>query len=576
MYRIACAGRTARRRSRAIASLVAGFLALAVSSRLGATSIIPISDAELLRRADVVVHGIVLSSDVTVDSLGRPETLSIIQPLAVLKGRLTGSLVLHQLGGELPDGTFFKMWGRPEYVPGREVIVFAIARRGGEHETAEMLLGKFEVAQDEAGNRFAVSELAAGIQPGVDVVSAADEEEALANFERQADRPFPPRRKLAGSAATFAEAAAPRPLRSFLANVRRGVFAAQGAATVLGSLKPVEHASKILDGKKPLWGNINNSLYRWNNNATAAFTLVGTANMTGGGIAEATAALAAWTNEPHSTINYTVGPASANTIDLNAAASTGCGWSTCLAGGGVIGCGGPNGSGSNTFRGDTYFSISGGFVQLRCLATPNLFSSAGIQAVLEHELGHTLGLGHSDQNVSTHDTCRGDEDAAIMRSVVQSTAPLGTDDTDAVRWLYGDGLTSCAGSAPVQGDFDRDGKTDILWRNDATGSNVVWLMNGTSMLSAVTLPAVTDLSWQIVATADLNQDGNTDIIWRNSISGSNVVWYMVGTNVSSTAVLPACDPSWSIAGMGDFNGDGKPDILWRHSSGTNGIWFMNG
>src|SRR5437867_6818662 len=118
-----------------------------------ATSVIPLSDAELYRRADVVVHGIVVSSDVSVDDQGRPETLTFIEPLAVLKGQVSGSLVLHQAGGTLPDGRFFKLWGRPEYIPGREVVVFALARAKGEYETAEMMLGKFEVWRDTAGER---------------------------------------------------------------------------------------------------------------------------------------------------------------------------------------------------------------------------------------------------------------------------------------------------------------------------------------------------------------------------------------------------------------------------------------
>src|SRR6266487_5706338 len=74
-------------------------LLLGLRGALPATSVIPISDAELYRRADVIVHGIVLSSDVTVDDLGRPETLTFVEPLAVLKGQVSGSLVLHQTGG---------------------------------------------------------------------------------------------------------------------------------------------------------------------------------------------------------------------------------------------------------------------------------------------------------------------------------------------------------------------------------------------------------------------------------------------------------------------------------------------
>ena len=416
---------------------------------LFATSVIPISDAELYRRADVIVHGVVLSSDMTVDDLGRPETLTFIGPLSVLKGQVSGNLVLHQAGGTLPDGRFFKLWGRPEYVPGREVVVFAIARAKGEYETAEMLLGKFEVRQDDAGERFAVPDLAIGIHPGVEIHRVPrklhDALDAPADGPGDGDGPSvedPQDGNLL-----------PRRLPAFLASVRTGNFEAGVTGTPSGSLEPVGHETDGTGRLIPQWGTLGGALYRWNNNATAVWTLSGTTNNDDGGIGEANGATATWTNDPNSTINYTVGTGTANVISLNAVTSTlGCGWTSCLAGGGVIGCGGPTGlSGGNTWRGETYSTIVHGAVELRSYCTKNLYNSTLTQSVITHELGHTLGLGHSDTDVSPHDVCRGDESAAIMRSLVQSYTSLGTDDQDAIRWLYGDGGNSCGtgASAPA-------------------------------------------------------------------------------------------------------------------------------
>jgi hypothetical protein len=81
--------------------LVIGALALAAGP-VSATSIVPVTARELVARADVIVYGVVVSSHVGEDALGRPETITSITPLEVLKGHVSGVLVLHQLGGELP------------------------------------------------------------------------------------------------------------------------------------------------------------------------------------------------------------------------------------------------------------------------------------------------------------------------------------------------------------------------------------------------------------------------------------------------------------------------------------------
>jgi len=99
-------------------------------------------------------------------------------------------------------------------------------------------------------------------------------------------------------------------------------------------------------------------------------------------------------------------------------------------------------------------------------------------------------------------------------------------------------------------DFNGDGKTDILWRNKGTGQNVVWLMDGATMSNwSWILPEVPDTNWEIVGTGDFNGDGKTDILWRNKSTGQNVVWLMNGTALSSYTWLPdAPDTNWEIVG----------------------------
>jgi hypothetical protein len=412
---------------RCVLLLVIGALALAAGP-VFATSIVPISARELAARADVIVHGVVVSSHVREDAHGRPETITSITPLEVLKGHVSGALLLHQLGGELPDGRFFKLWGRPEYEAGHEVVVFAIARPEGNYQTAEMVLGKFEVQQDERGVSFAVPALVANAPVQVTVM----------------------RRRPAGGpnslqASPPDEALAPRELDGFLRSLR-GDATAQGWAAPRGALTSNVYPEYLPQGVARFF-NIGGA-WRWNNGAMAVWTLDGQANVTGGGTAEAFNATATWSAQPNSTIDYTIGLGGVNPIHLDALSSP-CGWNTCMAGTGVIGCGGPGGGGSNSWQGETYTTITLGEVWLRAYCTLDLWDSITTQAVLTHELGHTLGLGHSDAGASPHDVCRGDEDAAQMRSFVQQRTTLGTDDEDAVRWLYGDAGNSCTTGGPT-------------------------------------------------------------------------------------------------------------------------------
>jgi hypothetical protein len=125
-------------------------------------------------------------------------------------------------------------------------------------------------------------------------------------------------------------------------------------------------------------------------------------------------------------------------------------------------------------------------------------------------------------------------------------------------------------------DFNGDCKADILWQNNSTGQRVIWLMNGTTFQSYVSLGTV-GTSWSIAGLGDFNGDGKADILWQNSFTGQRVIWLMNGTTFQSYVSLGTVETSWSIAGSGDFNGDGKADLLWQNSfTGQRVIWLMNG
>jgi hypothetical protein len=126
------------------------------------------------------------------------------------------------------------------------------------------------------------------------------------------------------------------------------------------------------------------------------------------------------------------------------------------------------------------------------------------------------------------------------------------------------------------GDFDGDGKSDILWRNASTGDSALWLMNGMSIASQGLIGNV-PAPWTIAGVGDFDGDGKTDIFWRNASTGDTAVWLMNGSNMVAAALGVNVPSNWTVAGIGDFDGDGKSDVLWRNTStGDAAIWFMNG
>ena len=132
--------------------------------------------------------------------------------------------------------------------------------------------------------------------------------------------------------------------------------------------------------------------------------------------------------------------------------------------------------------------------------------------------------------------------------------------------------------ADVRNDFNGDGRSDILWRN-VDGQMSDWLANasgnGGFTQNNANAAAVVPTSWQIAGTGDFNGDGRDDILWRN-IDGQMSNWLatasggFIQNNANAAAVVPT---AWQVAGTGDFNGDGRDDILWRNTDGALSEWL---
>lgn len=131
-------------------------------------------------------------------------------------------------------------------------------------------------------------------------------------------------------------------------------------------------------------------------------------------------------------------------------------------------------------------------------------------------------------------------------------------------------------------DFNNDGNLDILWRNASKGTNVVWTMDGTIEIAdgRIQLPKQTGTEWYIGGVGDFDRDGAADVMWRNDNSGQNKVWLLNpfdGTLKQSVALLTQGNSNWIATGVADYNADNQMDILWRNiGNGRQMVWAMNG
>ena len=129
------------------------------------------------------------------------------------------------------------------------------------------------------------------------------------------------------------------------------------------------------------------------------------------------------------------------------------------------------------------------------------------------------------------------------------------------------------------GDFDGDGKADILWRLDTNNQLAIWTMSGGTRIGEM-YPADPGSSWTIQAIGDLDGNLRADILWRHS-GGLLRAWFdgFPGQNASTPSYNNAGGAvplDWTVLGLGDFDHDGREDILWRHTSGQIAVWIMEG
>jgi hypothetical protein len=126
------------------------------------------------------------------------------------------------------------------------------------------------------------------------------------------------------------------------------------------------------------------------------------------------------------------------------------------------------------------------------------------------------------------------------------------------------------------GDFNGDGKSDVLWRAD-DGMVAEWLgqANGGFSSNWDSFHSNPGVNWHVAGTGDFNGDGKSDVLWRAD-DGTVTDWLGLANggfsgNWDNFHSNPGT--SWQVAGTGNFNGDGFDDVLWRNADGMVTDWL---
>ncbi|HEY0781430.1 MAG TPA: fibronectin type III domain-containing protein, partial [Thermoanaerobaculia bacterium] len=330
----------------------------------------------------------------------------------------------------------------------------------------------------------------------------------------------------------------------------------------------------------------------------------GEVGVQGGGYAELQAAQKAWNDDPGTPIDYRY----AGTTSAHGGLQESDGINTILFNdpngelddfdcntGGVLGLGGPwYQIALRTFRGKQYHAIAEGDVILNnglaCFFAQSPDASKAAAELLAHELGHSLGLGHSCGDSQSPDCSTSAAfDDAIMRAFVHDDgrgARLGSDDLAAVKSLYqlatGPNAPPAAPSA-LTAEGQSPTELHLSWTDNAdneTGFRVELAPFGGAFAEVASLPAnttsttlggLTPATAYTVRVRAANANGFSDYSNEVSVATQGVV----GPCLPDNQTLCLADGRVKVQVVGKTRTDSGAGSVISASSPDSGVfWFF--
>jgi hypothetical protein len=426
-------------------SLLLLLLLLAAGKAFAVSYVVP-TDRFEIERASAVIVGRVLSSHVEKSPRFGIETVTDVALEEAIKGDFGSVLQVREPGGALGDEALV-IPGVPTFIDGDRVMLLLYARVDGHYLVSDLALGSFTFAKDIAGQELLIrdeSELVGRDVDGSEHRERRRSAERFLDYVRGIVRGEPVDANyvvttvplVATQKTTQPRIDAMHPIGNALFTATSYTFSANGAPNGPGtrwSVFPgaVNWNQGNMQPGAPGGGTpaINNAFAAWNGGGTDYVLASFNANTKG------------IFDNPADFINNIVFEKDLTSAGIQPHAN-------CS---GVLGVGGVHKvSGTNMFHGETFDTIVEGDVSMnQGLSTcPAFVSSGDFNTSVAHEIGHTLGFRHSDQN-RLNGACAGDPsldcsaNAAIMNHIINNSfginGHLQAWDVAAVGALYGAG-----------------------------------------------------------------------------------------------------------------------------------------
>ncbi|MCW3051695.1 MAG: hypothetical protein JWN14_865, partial [Chthonomonadales bacterium] len=120
------------------------------------------------------------------------------------------------------------------------------------------------------------------------------------------------------------------------------------------------------------------------------------------------------------------------------------------------------------------------------------------------------------------------------------------------------------------GDFSGNGNNTLVLQSSVTHKIALWYTNGTNnatISGGNFVDATPDASYKVVGVGDFNGDGKSDLVFQNQTTGQIAVWFLDGSHRYGGVLLSATPGTgWSVVGTGDFNKDGFTDLVFQNQT----------